>query len=331
MKSGYRHPVYLAWAPFNRRADSFAAHFNAELCLVHYFRYRSPGWALLKYPLMAVKTLRVLRKKQPGLVIAMSPPLFCAGLAYLFCFLHGSELVIDAHTGSLISFPWTMFRFLHKFLCRRALLTIVTNDHLVHLVESWGGETIIMNPPIVFPEVGMKQIPSDSVLVVNTFAADEPLDEILHAASKLSEIHFYVTGRLDAAQSKRVRSAPDNVHFTDFIPFEEYVSLLKSVDAVLALTTRDFTLQSGGMEAMYMGKPLVTTRFPYLMSHFYQGTLYAVPEAGDIAEKLLEALEHRKKLGRQMENMREAHTRDWQRKVTDVYGKWMNAVTKKGG
>ncbi|HHS13722.1 MAG TPA: glycosyltransferase [bacterium] len=331
MKSRYGRPVYLAWAPFNRRADSFASHFNAELCLVHYFKYRSPEWALFKYPLMAAKTLAVLRKKRPGLVMAMSPPLFCAWIAHLFCALYGCKLVIDAHTGSLISFPWTMFRFLHKFLCKRALLTIVTNDHLVRLVESWGGETIIMNPPIDFPEAGKKRLKSNSILVVNTFAMDEPLDEILLAASNLPEVHFYVTGRVDGAQGRRVRNAPDNVYFTDFIPYEEYVSMLKSVDVVLALTNRDFTLQSGGMEAMYMGKPLVTSRFPYLMSHFYQGTLYAVPEAEDIAEKLLEALKHRKKLSRQMETMREAHSRDWEKKVQSVNEKWMMADMKQGG
>jgi len=54
-------------------------------------------------------------------------------------------------------------------------------------------------------------------------------------------------------------------------------------------------------------------------------------EAVDIAEKLLEALKHRKKLCRKMEAMREAHSRDWEKKVLTVNEKWMMADKKQGG
>ena len=305
--------IYIAWAPYNRRAETFAGQIGAEVELIHFFRYQRPFWSPFKYPLMALKTLVELFSKKPDVVFAMSPPLFCAFFVYLYCLFFQARFVIDAHTGSLITPPWTWFRFLHKFLSRRAIVTIVTNSYLASLVESWGARAMIINPPIFFPDV--KAFPLDgkiNLLVVNTFSGDEPLDEVLKAANNFHEVHFYITGDLSKARHDQIEMCPQNAHFTDFLPYKKYLELLRSVDGVIALTTRDHTLQSGGMEAVFMGKPLITSRFPFLMNFFSRGTVYVEPETESIASGISEFLSNHNILQREIIDLRAAYWRDWE-------------------
>ncbi len=309
--------IYIAWAPYNRRAETFAGQIGAELELIHFFGYQKPFWSPFKYPLMAIKTLVMLFLKKPDVVFTMSPPLFCAFFVYLYCLIFRARFVIDAHTGSLITPPWTWFRFLHKFLSRRAIVTIVTNDYLASLVESWRARSITINPPIFFPDLKTSRLEGKiNLLVVNTFAGDEPLDEVLKAANNFPEVHFYITGNLSKAKPKQVEMSPPNAHFTDFLPYKKYLELLKNVDGVIALTTRDHTLQSGGEEALFMGKPLITSHFPFLMNFFSKGTVYVEPEVKSIADGISEFLSNHKILQNEIIDLRAAHWRDWE---NDLY------------
>ena len=304
--------LYVAWAPYNRRAETFASQIGAEVELIHFFKYQRPSWAPLKYPLMAVKTLTKLSSKKPDVVFAMSPPLFSALFVYLYCLISKAQFVIDAHTGSLITPPWTWFRFLHKFLSRRAIVTIVTNNYLASLVESWGAKAMIINPPISFPDV--KACPLEgkiNFLVVNTFSGDEPLDEVLKVAGNFPEIHFYITGDISKARHGQIETCSQNVHFTDFLPYTKYLELLKSVDGVIALTTRDHTLQSGGMEALFMGKPFITSRFPFLMNFFSKGTVYVKPEAKSIANGISEFIANHEFLQNEILKLRKERWNEW--------------------
>jgi len=312
--------LYLIWAPHERHSESFAKHYGTEIIFVHYFQYMRPIWSPLKYPLMAVKTIVDLIKRKPELVFAMTPPLFCVLFVYLYSFFTGTHFIIDSHTGSLISPPWcTVFRPLHRFLCKKAVVTIVTNDHLASVVQSWGGKTLIITPPISFPKVECHSLKAEkNLLVVNTFSSDEPVKEILQAARKCPEVHFHISGNLTKAHPKMIQESPANVRFTGFIPYLEYFALLKSVDGVISMTTRDHTLQSGGEEALFMGKPLITTRFPYLMNFFNKGTVYADPTTESITKSVLELFENRDRLTEEMILLRDAHVDEWNRRLAEL-------------
>ena len=312
--------LYLIWAPHERHSESFARHYGTEIIFVHYFQYMRPIWSPIKYPLMAVKTIIELSKKKPELVFAMTPPLFCVLFVYIYSFFTGAHFIIDSHTGSLISPPWgTVFRSLHRFLCKKAVVTIVTNDHLASVVQSWGGKTLIITPPISFPKVEPCSLKAKkNLLVVNTFSSDEPLLEILQAARMCPEIQFHVSGHLAKASTKTIKESPANVRFTDFIPYSEYFSLLKSVDGIISITTRDHTLQSGGEEALFMGKPLITTRFPYLMKFFNKGTVYVAPTAESIRKGVLELFENKARMTEEMILLRNEHIEEWNRRLSEL-------------
>lgn len=306
--------IYLSWAPFNRRAETFSANMHAENVYIHFFGYRNKLLSPFKYPLMGIKTLWVLFRKKPDVVIGMSPPLFTITFIDLYCRIAKKHFVIDAHTGSLISPPWTRFRKMHQALCQRALTTIVTNDYLKELVESWKGHAMILIPPIRYPEIEVRNLmKAKNLLVVNSYAWDEPLGQTLEAARQFPDVGFYVTGAIHKQARGLIEKYKNVATFTDFISYKEYLSLLKNVNGVLCLTTRDHTLQSGGVEAVYMGKPFLTSDFDILKQLFPLGTVYVNPHRSEsIAQGIREMLENETKLSQEMVIAAQQDREKWQ-------------------
>lgn len=311
--------LYLAWAPYNRRAESFAQALGAELCFVHYFQYQKMKWAPIKYPLMAFRTLWLLWKKKPDVVFAMSPPLFCPLTVYLYQVFFRKSLIIDAHTGSLLSPPWTYFRGLHQFLCQKAVCTIVTNYTLARLVQNWGGKALVMSPPVKIPSTLISCSSSRSyITVVNSFSFDEPLAEILEAVAHFPRIEFYVTGDKTKAHPEILKNTPHNVHFTGFLPYSEYIQLLSRSVGIICMTTRDFTFQSGGEEAMALGKPFLTTDFPFLRSFFELGTIFVKPDPNSIAKGIQDMLIRQKNLTKEMRKLFQLFQYEWKLKKKEL-------------
>jgi hypothetical protein len=307
--------VYLIWAPYNRRAESFAQGLEIETWFIHYFQYQKIKWSFVKYPMMAVKTCFLLLKKRPDCVIVMTPPLFTVLFVYFYCLFFGKKYMIDAHTGSLISRPWTYFNRLHRFLCRGALRTIVTNGKLADLVRAWGGRTLIMNPPVRFPGLSDQgKFRTCTLTVVAAFSFDEPLTEILQAAGRHPGIQFHVTGNKSKAGPELLAYESGHIHFTGFLPQREYLELLNRSDGVICLTTRDHTLQSGGEEALFMGKPLITSDFPILRDFFSKGAVFVKSHPEAIAEGIRVFYRDRKKLSKEILQLRAEHESEWRQK-----------------
>jgi glycosyltransferase involved in cell wall biosynthesis len=289
--------LILQWAPYCRRSQSLAAELGTEAALIHYFKFQMPKYALLKYPLQFLKTLYILAKKRPHIVIAVAPPIFCPLTAFLFCLLFKRKLVIDAHTGAVIDTIPVLIR-IHQFLARRSAAIIVTNDSLAEIVQSWGGAPFVLEDPPIRRMVDKtsENHSGRRIFVVNTFSSDEPIREILEAAKKLPEVKFYLTGNKAKAPLNVTRDTSSNVFFTDFIPDDEYWKLLDSCDAVICLTTRDYTLVCGGYEAIYSGKPLITSNYPVLKNYYNFGTLHVDNTADSIAQAVRRIIERKELL-----------------------------------
>ena len=88
---------------------------------------------------------------------------------------------------------------------------------------------------------------------------------------------------------------PDNVRLTGFLPDSDYVGLILASDAVIALTTMDHTMQRGAYEAVYLGRPVITSNLtmqgiyglvgPRLKSRFEQDTYRVLKFTGPDSRK----------------------------------------------
>jgi hypothetical protein len=68
------------------------------------------------------------------------------------------------------------------------------------------------------------------------------------------------------------------------------LGLLRAVDAVMVLTTRDHTLQLAGWEAIAVGTPLSTSDWPYLHELFSTAAVYVAPTAESIRDGVVEVM-----------------------------------------
>jgi glycosyltransferase involved in cell wall biosynthesis len=281
---GRKEVVFITWAENCSRSDSIAARLGGASFMIY-----SPFWGshyvtvVFKYLSQSLKTLKVLFRHKPGIVLVMSPPVIACLPVWLYTKLTGARYVIDAHSGAFIDKRWMWALFIHKFFSRRAAATLITNEFLENIVRRWcANAKIVSDVPICFAQPRSVELSNESNMTfVSTFTRDEPLETFLTAAGLVPTVHFYVTGPKKYADPEVLKRAPENVTFTDFLNDSDYVGLLIASDAVISLTTADHTMQRGAYEAIYLGKPVITSDFPLLRKSFHRGAVHVknTPEA----------------------------------------------------
>jgi glycosyltransferase involved in cell wall biosynthesis len=273
----------------------------------------APAFLLpLRYLLQALETLQILRRERPKLIIATNPPIVLPLFIYLAARFLRAAFVIDSHTGAFDG-KWERYLFLHRFLSRRALATIVTNEALRARVEPWGAKVLILEDriPDVSPTEASAANPNFTVGVISSFAPDEPIDEVIAAARLLPEFSFFITGRVPPRLARRLGRPPQNVILTGYLPRSEYVALLHRADALMALVNRDLTLLCGAYEAVAVGKPLITSNWPVLRNYFSSGTLYVDNTPESIRDGVQRAAQCNDQLSREMQQLKHSLDRNW--------------------
>ena len=123
--------VFIAWGPpaYTNRTRLLAAALGIEVRHVYSTRRRGALAAVVKYPYQAVATTWYLLRRRPALVFVQHPPSFAAMVAAGYAALTRASFVVDAHSDAFDSPWWTRPRWLQRRVARRAITTIVTNDH----------------------------------------------------------------------------------------------------------------------------------------------------------------------------------------------------------
>lgn len=278
--------LFMVWGPPSHgpRSKVFARKLGIDAHFIYSTMRRGALIAPYKYTVQAAKTIRLLAARRPRLVFVQSPPSFAVLIVALYSLISRARFFVDAHSDAFQRPYWTRPRWLYRWVAKRALATIVTNEHFADQIrESGGAALVIRDIPTDFPANGSFETATGfSVAVVNTFADDEPLDEILDAATGLPATTFYVTGRLGASTNRFVDEAPPNVHFVGFLDDPDYYALLRESDAVMCLTTRDHTMQRGACEALSLARPIITSDWPLLRGYFRGGTVHVGSDSRSI-------------------------------------------------
>lgn len=298
----------LTWDPQCRRIESLARELGASLHVVHVLKYRRPLLAPFKYPVMAVLTMRLLMSAKPRAIVVVVPPLPSALVAYAYCLMTGAALVIDAQTGAFSDPLWLWSRPVFRWLCRKALVTTVTNTELHQLLGSWKAPGMVLEDPIPVLAGEDQPDPSDKirVVVVNSFANDEPVEETVEAAHQCEDCDFFITGRLANASKSLLGRAGKNVHFTDYLSESAYGSLLRTSDLVVVLCTLDNTMLCGAYEALSIGKPLLTSKWPAMERRFVKGTVFVENTVAGIRDGIRAAIARRAELSEEMRELQTA-------------------------
>jgi glycosyltransferase involved in cell wall biosynthesis len=304
--------VWIVWER-QRRSIELARRLGCEF---HEYDIQGP----LRYPISIARTVRLLAARRPRLLFVQNPSMILATIACLYGVLTGNAVIVDRHTTFLLNRPVkfsvkrAVFLALHRFTLRHATLTIVTNTFLSDLVDAAGGRGFVLPDPI--PELvrhGSPQLEKGpNILVVSSFADDEPIAEVLEAArvTDLPDVHFYVSGRYARRGIDWAALAPKNVTLTGFLSERDYVDLLFAVDGVMALTKWDHCMLCGCYEAVAAAKPLITSDKPELRDHF-RGAIFARADAASIGAAVRELVADRATFATRAALMRPELEAEW--------------------
>jgi glycosyltransferase involved in cell wall biosynthesis len=226
-------------------------------------------------------------------------------------------LVVDAHNEAVEPYlhPGALMRMLTYLVLRRADLVVVSNPALVSRVESRGGRALslpdrIPTAPAHAPAA--KDASVFQVVVISTFADDEPIESVIESARAAADgVRYAITGN-PARLSARVRAAlPANVRLTGFLPEEEYWSLLAASDVIMDLTTMDDCLVCGAYEGIAVGNPLVLSNNRASVELFHDAGLFTDNSVASLASVVRDARALHAALRARMPAARERIDRLW--------------------
>ena len=317
--------VFLVWDRQSIRAYGISKHIGASL----HFLFTSPRiWR----PVLFIKTLKILRKERPRIIICQSPPISCAFIAmvyrYLFAWTSKPKILIDIHTGAIMK-PWS--KNLSRLIMKHASVNIVINKEQQNLlIQKYKISSIVLEDPIPdFTNMLLSdrnqegyKIEQQAILnvaVVSSFAYDEPLQIVFDAASELPDVYFYITGDNKNADEKLMIKKPDNVIITGFLEYDTYVDLLRRVDVIMDLTTEYTSMVAGAYEAVALEQPLILTNWLPLKRYFNKGTLYIDNSSDDIRKAVMVARTKKEELSKEMHQLKIERTKEWKEKISNFY------------
>lgn len=312
--------VFIAWQVHNRRSELLAQHLGASMYFVN-FGQRGKLWQLpVRYPVQAWQTWRILLGARPDMIFVQNPPIFCVLIASIYARCYGAEYVIDSHTSTFISPGWRWSLGIHRLLSRGALTTIVTNHSLEQIVNGWGCRAFVLGftpgyYPVgeAFPFTGQF-----NVAVVSSFEWDEPLEVLFEAARQLPLVRFYITGDSARCPANLLERKPDNCWLTGYLPYEQYIGLLRGAGVVMDLVSSDQTLLLGAFEAVSLGTPVIMSDWPVLRNYFPIGTVHVSNTVEGIRDGVRSAQCEQATLRRGVLRLRDQLEAEWTQKIAGL-------------
>jgi glycosyltransferase involved in cell wall biosynthesis len=265
----------------HRRTRELCAGLGIELV-----RLSTTYRGLRRYLLLTAHTVALLFRRRPDVLLVQSPSLVLGILALVLRGALGYRLVVDAHNEAVEPHEnrQAWIRWLSRWVIRRADLTIVTNRQLAQIVVRQGGRAFILPDRIPAAAAGGPTRtlgPGFNVVLIATFARDEPVAAILEAVRGV-ELELFVTGNPRKLRQDVAARAPPNVHFTGFLAEGDYWDLLRAADAVVDLTLKPDCLVCGAYEALAVGKPMLLSNNVASLELFGESALFTDNTVRDI-------------------------------------------------
>ncbi len=274
MRSETKNILIIGWDGFDQRNQAYSEILSAK-CIYVERHYSSRLRAFLAWFTKSYKSKKLIQKYKPEIVIIKNTHFIIASVFFIFKQLFNFKLVFDSHTSSLediFSYP----AFIHSFLVKHIDMSIVTNQKHAKKIKKWRGKPHIVHfPPIDFNKKAYVNYPvSDkfNICYIHTYSSDEPYFPVTNAIRKMKDISIYITGNPQKSDHELI-NAP-NIYHTGFLSREQYIGLLKNVDVIMVLTTRENTMQKGGNEGVFLDKPLITSNTKFLKKYFNKGCVY---------------------------------------------------------
>ena len=314
--------VLISWDTYDERSVLLAKHLGIPVHFFHFGVRRKFILLPFRYTVLAWRTWKFLIKENPKIILVQIPPLPSALVIHLYCVLHNARFAMDTHSGS-IKQPWVKIFWLHRWLSMKAITTIVPNRFVEKVFTDLDLRVIRLGYTPEDYQIEKTYLLEErkfNVSVPCSFSDDEPVEAIIDAAAEIPEVGFYITGNLKYAPKHILKKAPANCYFTGYLSREDYFSLLAESDAIMDLTTDDFTVLMGAFEAISLEKPLITSNWPVLVEYFNAGTVYVDNSVEGIRKGVLEAQNTYNELSKGINILKMNLKKDWSDQLSILKG-----------
>jgi glycosyltransferase involved in cell wall biosynthesis len=331
--------LVIAWAPHSVRAEKIAHSLNSKI-FIKGCQSKAKILSLIKYIKLSINTMKVLQKEKPDVIICQLPPIFLAYSILVYKFLTFStkpDIILDLHSASFFK-PWTYFGFMNKYLYKKSKQLIITNKQLITVIDSKYKNKVLILEDAIFDipktknktnttTVSQLSYTSDydndrcfKVGIICSFAPDEPISEIIATAKQIPDVKFFITGDHNRINNKILNndSNTENLHYTGFLEYDDYIKLISSMDALIALTKRNKTLLSGCSEAIMLEKPLITSNFEVLQKSYNKGTVFVDNSVPQIVNAITKVRKNYWKLKKEIKYLKEEKDNEWNMKINII-------------
>lgn len=274
------------------------------------YEFESERRRLLRYCVLLWRTARVILRSRPDIIYFQNPSIMLAIAVVVMKSLRLTRAAIvgDFHNAGVCP---PVGRVLVPFLARGCDLVIVSNKSLETRVVRMGARCLSLPDPL--PELPMipavrSQDGKFRVLMVCSWADDEPVAEVLRAAENLltcsPSVAFEITGRPSLERRGWSRPLPENVSLTGFLSETEFVRKLRSSDLVMDLTTREDCMVCGAYEAVSAEVPIIVSANEPMMRYFRKGAVFTDNSADSITQCIVDAVARREVLAREVKELK---------------------------
>lgn len=308
--------IWITWES-HVRSRVLAEALGATLFEVAIRRHR-----IVRYVFSVQKTIQLLLREQPGVVISQNPSLILSVVLAAMRPLLGYRWIVDAHNEAVRPFihQHALVVVVSRAILNAADLTIVSNAALANDVAKHGGRAFVLPDGLpTVPDVEHRQFGTGfHVLAIATFAPDEPIDAIIDAARTLpTDVHIHFTGNPHRATS-RLPECPNNVHFLGYLPERDYWAAILGCDVVLDLSLMPDCLVCGAYEALAAGKPMILTDNRATRDLFGEVSIVADPTPAAIRNALIGATVARDRIAAILPDARDDYSARWANLVIEL-------------
>jgi glycosyltransferase involved in cell wall biosynthesis len=257
--------VVLSWGRFIRRSVSLAERIGyKEITLSYYFSRKN--FLFFNYLTLFFKTILMLFKMKPSVVVVVVPPVFCLYSVFVYKYISRKKIrvILDCHNG-LLRREWRRWPFLQYLITNSDFILAHNSVFKIKLDEFYSIDSIVLPDPLIKECTLVERKDVSHWLVANklnvlvpvSYAKDEPILEILQTAKVLStEINFILTGNYRKMLTDDA-ALESGITFTGYLSNEQYKTLALECDLMLCLTLEHDIQMCAVVEAISYSKFLV--------------------------------------------------------------------------
>jgi glycosyltransferase involved in cell wall biosynthesis len=276
--------LLIAWAPFSPTLVEVGSLVDGRVIFLNVLFGKKLA-APLRYAFLALRTLSLLGRQRPRVVLAQNPPIFLPVLLVLTKPLYGFKLIIDHHAiWSIKTLRQPLLSqgiaALERFASRHADSNMSPNNNWTRELRARGATDAFtyhdfIPKPATTTQKGREwtanPLPPHHFLVIAAHGGhpQELLEEEIAAVSGLQDYLLVITGKREKLGHRIARLGPkSNVIYPGYLDDASYEALKRSADVALSLSTEINTVPHAIHEYLAYGIPTIVLKDSLLRSLF---------------------------------------------------------------